>query len=234
MNATIHVPSIARCSSIAAALVALWLGATGCIIEGKIGDDPSGGGDEVDGHGESSGSFGTSTTTSGGGHTSSPPQATTDASGGEDSSAGSVCGDVLPEVALEVCGVMLVSPVPDGPFFHEIVECEGGASVEVVSGEDPQLWFHGECLCSVMGCGQAIGGGTSTTGGDTDTSETDGDTEDPDGCGPFPPGDGGFTCTCEMCSIDVTNVDGQWLDDEADLETICECMCGGAGCGAPL
>lgn len=60
--------------------------------------------------------------------------------------------------------------------------------------------------------------------------ETDGD---PDGCGSFPPGDGGFTCVCEMCSIDVDDVDAAWVEGEADLSMICECMCGGAGCGSP-
>ena len=37
-----------------------------------------------------------------------------------------------------------------------------------------------------------------------------------------------------MCSIDVTHVDAAWVEDEADLQGICECMCGGTGCGLPL
>lgn len=211
----------------------------GCIIDAKIGDDPVGGSDEAT-HGETEGLE--SSTSSSPGYTSGPEPGTASAtttggnpgtvsatSHGDASASATSSGDtetgVDQDTALELCGVVVVPPVPGGPLYQEGIECELGCTVDLESSEPTGLYEQGQCVCDAMACGELFGGTTGELPGDTET--------EPDGCGPFPAGDGGFTCVCEMCSIDVTNVDAAWVEGEADLQAICECMCGGAGCGAP-
>jgi hypothetical protein len=243
-------PSRAR-SSLAALSTLLLASLGGCVIDAKIGDDPLS--DEGDGE-TTQGDVETTSTTSNGytsgaepgeddatttfgpgsasvtSTTEGPPTAT---SAGEDEGGTATGGTgVDPESALALCGVEVVPPVPDGPLYIEGIMCAGDCFLQVESAVELDLLeTYGDCLCEAMACGP-VTGGTTTTGplpGDTDT-----DSGDPDGCGDFPDGDAGFTCTCEMCSIDVTNVDAAWVEGEADLEAICECMCGGAGCGLPI
>lgn len=219
--------------------------AGGCIIDAKIGDDPLGdslgdsgegttqgdtqtlyedGGTTVDPSYTSGGEPGTASAT-----TAGPGTATATATSGSD--GGSMSGTTGPgpgvdqDTALELCGVVVVPPEPGGPLYQEGIECELGCTVDLESGEPTGLYEQGQCVCDAMACGELFGGTTGELPGDTET--------EPDGCGSFPAGDGGFTCVCEMCSIDVTNVDAAWVEGEADLQAICECMCGGAGCGAP-
>lgn len=219
------------------------VGSLGCIIDAKIGDDPmSDGGETTSGETEqppleeSSTSVGNtsgvepgtaSATTSGG----NPGTASATSHG--DASATATSGDtengVDQDTALELCGVVVVPPGPGDSVYEDGIMCAGGCLVFVESAEPTNLLEQGECVCEAMGCGPLTGGTTGMPGG----SEDGGSGGEPDGCGPFPPGDGGFTCVCEMCSIDVTNVDAAWVEGGADLGAICECMCGGAGCGAP-
>lgn len=234
----------ARTSSFAAAVLLFAAPLGGCIIEGKIGDDPSESTDGSDDELESAGS----TTSDHQGPGSGADPATDSATsvgpdpsvgsisftgGGEDSGAGEDTGGsgVDPDTALELCGVVVIPPVGDEPYYEDGIMCADGCLVFVQSVEPTNLLEQGDCVCAAMECGPVVGG---TTGVPGSASDTDTDTGEPDGCGPFPPGDSGFTCACEMCSIDVTNIDPAWLDAEADLEAICSCMCGGAGCGMPL
>jgi hypothetical protein len=255
MNTFTNTPH-ARSYFIVTGLVSLLLGSLpGCYIDAKIGDDPEAGtgateddattsatgfsttmgstgapGDDIT---ATSGLPGTASvsTTSGG---SISITATGD-SAGEDITATGGGPGVDPETALELCGVEVTVPGPGDPVFETTILCAGGCVIPIVSVESTDFYSeYGECLCDAMDCGPP--GGTSTSSGgplpETESGSSDGG--EPDGCGPFPPGESGFTCSCEMCSIDVTSVDAEWLDIEADLETICECMCGGAGCGSPL
>jgi hypothetical protein len=241
MMLTSNVTLRAR-ASLVAALASLLGSLGGCIIDAKIGDDPLGGSEDTGGtdpsEGEStsttggpgtasvtSGAPGTAsaTTTSGGSPGSASVTSTTGSPGEDD-------GSTLD--ALEQCGVVVVPPEPDGPIYQEGIECEGGCQVDVESGEPTGIYELGDCVCMALGCGSVAGGTTGTSG--EPPGNTESDSGEPDGCGPFPDGDVGFTCSCEMCSIDVTNVDAAWLENEADLEVICECMCGGAGCGSPV
>lgn len=217
----------------------LVLGLPSCIIEGKIGDDP---GDEDDGSHEGSASGSaepeTTTSTSGGAGHSSAALTTSGAvsdTAGEDVGTvgvGPDCGSVPTELALDACGVVLVPPEPDEPVYYAGVECEGGVNVDVVSSQDPMLYAYGDCLCAVLDCGQPVGGstGSPTAGGweETDTGEP------PDACGPYPPGDDQLICSCETCSVVRTNLDPDWLANEADTYEVCDCLCGAAGCGAPI
>lgn len=205
----------------------------GCIIDAKIGDDPLGGSEDTTA-GETESVESTTTTTSAGytsgaepGNsgtaTAAPPSEDDGGSGSSVSATGAgPSPGVDQDTALEQCGVVVVPPEPGGPLYQEGIECELGCSVDLESGEPIGLYDQGQCVCDAMACGELGGGTTGELPGDTDG--------EPDGCGPFPVGDGGFTCVCEMCSIDVTNVDATWVEDEADLNAICECMCGGAGC----
>lgn len=226
----------ARASFLALGLAGLSLALPGCIIEGKIGDDPQGdegAGDvtatssvETAGSGpyDTDGSMGTL------GHTSaSPPTATSGAF--EDS--GAACGPLVDAAtAVELCGVPVIPPQPGDPVFQEGVVCEGGSSIDVQTTVITGIFDYAECLCWAVECSHPTGG--TTSGPDLPDPAGSESGDPPDGCGPFPPGEAEFTCSCEMCSIDVTSVDADWLDGEADLEAICECMCGGAGCGMPL
>lgn len=208
----------------------------GCIVPGNIGDDPlSGDGatTAASGSGEESGvdpsatSAGSITATSA--STVSTVSTVTTAVGSDDNGGGTV-GPLDQDAALAYCGVPITEPIPDGPIYYEGVECTGGCTIDLILGEWVDLVGYGECLCSVMGCGDLGGSGTvSTAGGSATEGSTGGGP--PDTCGPFPPGMGSFTCSCEMCSIEVNDVDFEWLDTEADLEAICACMCGNAGCG---
>lgn len=227
----------ARASFVTAGVAGLL---SGCFIDAKIGDDPeSGSAGTTD-----SGDEGESTTTvfPGEGSGSASATSTTSTTGGEPSASATATGPgpnpVDQDTALELCGVEVVPIEPGGPEYYEGVECSEGCSIDIQTSVPSGIYEHGECLCEAIACGEPIGGTTSEGGDvptdtetDTETGETDGD---PDGCGPFPDGNAGFTCSCEMCSIDVNDVDAAWLDGEADLEAICECMCGGAGCGAPV
>jgi hypothetical protein len=225
-----------RASLVVAGLASL-LG--GCVIEAKIGDDPDAGGD-TGGSPESAEESSTTEwpdTSAGPG----PDAASATSSGPGSASVTSTSADdttsgpgVDPETALALCEVSVVPPQPGDPVYYEGIMCADGCQLEIVTSVYVDLFVeYGECLCDAMGCGPLSGG--SSTGDVPPGRETDGETGgDPDGCGPFPGGDSGFTCTCEMCSIAVTNVDGAWVETEADLEGICECMCGGAGCGSPV
>ncbi len=212
----------------AVGLVVLLGALPSCYVDAKIGNDPESDSsrDDDDDHGHASDV--TTDPTAGPGATSgqSGPATATVTSAGEDTGG----GGLDPETALEVCGVVVVPPEPGQPLFQEGIECSGGCNIDVQSSQQVNLYDFGECLCAAMDCGQ-LGGGTtgSLPGDDTDTA-TGGE---PDGCGPFPSGEGQFTCECEMCSIDVTNVDATWVEEEADLPSVCACMCGGAGCGSP-
>lgn len=224
----------------------------GCIIDAKIGDDPlSDGGETTQGEteqpppeessttafpGYTSGSEpGTaSATTTGGNPGTASATSQGDASAtatATATSAGDTEGGVDQDTALEQCGVVVVPPEAGDPVYEEGIMCGDGCLIFVESAEPTNLYEQGECVCEAMACGP-LAGGTSGGPGGSDGGDTDSGGE-PDGCGPFPPGDGGFTCVCEMCSIDVTNVDAAWVEGGADLGAICECMCGGAGCGAP-
>lgn len=241
--------SYSRLGLAAVAVASLSFG--GCIIPGNIGDDPNSSDDDgsesassdtgyaTHGHtganpmdaGEST----TTTTTGGlptatsgvtvsGGVTTDPtdPSATVD--GGNPTA-----GPLSEEEALEACGVPIVEPVPDGPLYTEAVACAGGCEIQIDTAEIVDLVEYGVCLCDAMDCGPPVGG-TVTTSEPVGT----GTGGEPDGCGPFPPGAQTFTCDCEMCSIDVNDVDNTWLENEADLEAICACMCGNTGCGLPV
>ncbi|MCA9707099.1 MAG: hypothetical protein KDK70_14700 [Myxococcales bacterium] len=220
------IPSRRLVSFTSLGLVVLTLGA--CVIPGTVGDDPE--------PGDTASSTGPVTDTESPGFTSAEPGTSSAASvsGGVTTEfPGTDGGDATdgaldPEAALDACGVP-VEVSPGGPYV-EYVECSGGCVIEVEAEEPPNLFDYGDCLCAVMQCGQYIGGGGTgpATGEDTGTGEP------PDGCGPFPPGTESFTCTCEICSIDVNDVDSAWLANEADLEGICACMCGNTGCGMPL
>lgn len=219
-------------------LVALTFG--GCIIPGNVGDDPSSGDDDIGG---------SSTTTGPGtgsqGHTSASTIPTTATSGGSFTASGDgnsasevdggdpTVGPLTEEEALDYCGVPQPPISPGGPNYVEIVECSEGCSIQVESDEGVDLFMYGACLCDAMDCGPLAGG---TVGGNASVGDTEADTDSggPDGCGPFPPGMETFTCDCEMCSIDVNDVDSSWLQNEADLEGICACMCGNTGCGLPV
>lgn len=222
-----------RASLVAAGLASL-LG--GCIIDAKIGDDPVAGTDTTDTDGEEEGSA----TGDLPGHTSGAEPGTASATTHEpgDDDGGATVGDeggsgsesgADPETALELCEVPVIPPGPDDPLFIESVMCADGCIVTTESAVELDLYLeYGQCLCEAMGCGPVSGGGT----GMEDPGQTDGG-GDPDGCGDFPDGDASFTCACETCSIVVGDVDAAWLESEADLGPICECMCGGAGCGLP-
>lgn len=237
-----------RVSLVVAGLASL-LG--GCVIDAKIGDDPMAGedGGATDGGeststtafpGHTSAEPGEDSATVGGSPGSASATSTSGApgedSGGDDSasvsaSASGTFPDVDPQTALELCEVPIVPPGPDDPVIIESVLCDGGCLIEVeTSVEVDLLDEYGQCLCEAMDCGPAVGG-TSTSEGPVDTDTGGGD---PDGCGDFPDGEQGFICDCEMCSIVVSDVDAAWLETEADLEAICACMCGGAGCGLPI
>lgn len=219
----------------------------GCIIDAKIGNDPLGGEStqgDTEGYEESStsafpgytsGEPGTATATSAGPGSDGggPITATATSATSTATSSGDTEGPVDVDAALEICGVEVVPPEPGGPLYQEGIECSGGCQVDIESGVFVNLYeLYGECLCEVLGCGPASG--SSTTGeAPTDDGGSSSSGGEPDGCGMFPPGDGSFTCACEMCSIDVTEVDAAWAEG-ADLQTICECMCGGAGCGSPV
>lgn len=229
-NTTLRSPAFLVVVGLASLLGSLG----GCIIDAKIGDDPLGGSEAGTTHGDTEGgpedssttAFpGTASATSAGPGTATA--STTSAGDGGSVSATGAGPGVDPETALELCGVVVVPPVPGEPFYQEGILCELGCVVDVVSAEATGIADEetGQCVCEAMACGDMSAGTTGSLPGDTDG--------EPDGCGPFPPGDGGFTCACEMCSIDVTNVDATWVEGEADLPAICECMCGGAGCGAP-
>ncbi|MEM9456537.1 MAG: hypothetical protein AAGF11_20335 [Myxococcota bacterium] len=235
--------SYSRLGLAAVAVASLSLG--GCIIPGNIGDDPNSSDDDASesassdaGKAETGSMFPTTTTTSagsvsatsgvtitvsGGVTTESPdPSATVD--GGNPTA-----GPLSEEEALEACGVPIVEPEPGGPLYIEAVECAQGCGIQIDTAEIVDLWEYGMCLCDALDCGPPVGG-TVTTSEPVGTG-TDGE---PDGCGPFPPGAQAFTCDCEMCSIDVNDVDAIWLENDADLETICACMCGNTGCGLPV
>lgn len=216
------------------------LGSLGCIIDAKIGDDPmSDGGETTQGETESPpeetstsafpgytsgaepGTASATTTTAG-----EPGTASATSGSPTMTSAGEDDGSTLD--ALEQCGVVVVPPEPGGPLYQEGIECEDGCQVDVESAEPTGIYEQGECICEALGCGSLGGGTTGTTGEPGDTESP------PDGCGPFPDGQESFICGCEMCSIVVNDVDAAWLAGEADLQAICECMCGGAGCGAPV
>lgn len=218
----------------------LFLGMTafslgGCILPGSVGEDPDSGDEDA----------GSTSSTSGGGsngHTSANPSGTggpgttiptVSVSVGEvDSGSPTTAGPLTEEEALDYCGVPEVEPPPEGPVYLEEVVCGEGCSVQVESAGGIDLIDYGECLCTAMDCGPFAGG---TVGGPVDETDTDTDTDgEPDGCGPFPPGAETFTCTCEICSIDVNDVDATWLANEANLEGICACMCGNTGCGLPV
>lgn len=241
----------ARASLVVAGLASL-LG--GCVIEAKIGDDPVSDGDTTGGDTES---LEETSTTAFPGYTSAGEDTTTNGAPGTASvtSTTSVPGDddgvdvddgddgdvsttgvfpgVDPEDALELCEVPVVPPGPDDPVIIESVLCDGGCLIEIETAVEVGLLDeYGQCLCEALSCGPAVGG-TSTTEGPVGT-EGDSDSGDPDGCGEFPDGEEGFICECEMCSIAVNDVDAAWLQNEADLSAICECMCGGAGCGLPI
>ncbi|MEM9458324.1 MAG: hypothetical protein AAGF11_29375 [Myxococcota bacterium] len=209
----------------------------GCIIPGNIGNDPlsdDGASTVASGSGEESGVDPSATSADSITATSAGPVGTvstvTTYVGSEDT-GGDTVGPLDQAAALAYCGVPIVEPFPGGPVYYEGIECTGGCTIDLVLGEWVDLFGYGECLCSVMACGDLGGSGTTspTVGGSATEGTTDGGP--PDTCGPFPAGMGSFTCNCEMCSIEVNNVDFEWLDTEADLGTICACMCGNAGCG---
>jgi hypothetical protein len=246
MNTFTKTPH-ARAYLVVTGLVSLLLASVpGCYIDAKIGDDPEAGtGESEDESATSStttGSTGTPgddiTATSGLPGTASVSTtsgsvtitATSDSAGDDITVTGG--GPVDPETALEICGVEVIPPEPDGSIWYSGIICNGGCVLDVESAVEIDLTQWGECLCEAMGCG-TLGGGTTGSGSEPPATGTS-DGGEPDGCGELPPGEAGFTCSCEMCSIDVNSVDGEWIETEADLETICECMCGGAGCGSPL
>jgi hypothetical protein len=222
-----------RSSAFVVISVSLLFGSlSGCYIDAKIGNDPEGDTEQAtEGEGSTTAFPGTAsaTSTSGTVTATSATFTTADPSATTFGSTGMVPVDQ--ETALELCGVVVVPPEPGGPLFYEGLECHGGCVIDLESGEPIGLYAAGQCVCDAMDCGE-LGGGTT---GELPGRETDSTTGgEPDGCGPFPPGESGFTCTCEVCSIEVTNIDAEWLASEADLEVICECMCGGAGCGSPI
>lgn len=231
-------------SSFTAGLVALLVGPLGgCVIEAKIGDDPEGDSDTGDtdsatsdgGTGSPGNTSGAEPGTASATTTGANPGSASFTTAGEDSAtaeedSGNPGPGVDEDTALALCGVIVMPPEPGDPVYEDGIMCADGCLIFVESTEPTNLLEQGDCVCEAMGCGPLTGGTSGGPGGST--SDTDGG--DPDGCGPFPPGEAGFTCVCEMCSIDVTNVDAGWVEGEADLATICECMCGGAGCGSPV
>ncbi|MCX4242001.1 hypothetical protein [Paraliomyxa miuraensis] len=237
MNAGITHAHLVCSARSTLALATLWLASLGCIFEGKVGDEPGGG------TGEDSDVWGSgvieSSTSMGPGHSSAPPEP----GGTMTSTTGMSCGDVDGATALALCGIVLMEPEPGAPIFHEGIECEGGGTLDVVVGAQVHLFANGECLCTAMGCGDPIGGTTGSFPGEdswgtgdatTDATATAGDTTGgTDACGPYPPGTESYVCGCETCSAVLTNVDEQWLFEDADLGAVCECMCGWAGCGMP-
>jgi len=239
----------ARAFFVTAGLAGLLGSLGGCIIDAKIGDDPEGdaGTTGDSGEGESSTTFfpgytsgaesGTSSTSTGSPGSASATS-TTSTTGGEPSASATATGPgpgVDQDAALELCGIEVVPPEPESPVYYEGVECSEGCSIDIVTSVWIGIWDYSECLCAAMACGEPTGGTTSDGGEVPTDTETETDTGgEPDGCGPFPDGNADFTCSCEMCSIDVNDVDAAWLEGEADLEVICECMCGGAGCGSPV
>lgn len=227
MNIVTKPPRARSSSSFAVGLVVLLGSLPGCYIDAKIGDDPEGGSAGTT-DADTIGAQTTATTSPG--NTSGPPGMSTTSTTGGDPSASEGTAGVSPEMALELCGAVVVPPEPGGPVYNEGIVCSGGCAIDVESSVMVGLFELGECLCDAILCGDLVGGTTGELPGDG----TDSTTGEPDGCGPFPPGAGEFTCSCEMCSIDVTSVDAVWIDSEADLPTICECMCGGAGCGSPV
>jgi hypothetical protein len=243
---TSKTPLRARASFVVLAGLASLLG--GCVIEAKIGDDPEDDGGTI-GETESPPLEATSTTSTSGytsgaepgddsattsGGSSASVTATTSAPGEDSAAEDSASGAALDvggshEDALEQCEVPVVTPLPGDPVILESVLCDGGCLIEIETAVEVGLLDeYGECLCEALSCGPVVGG-TSTSEGPVDT-----DSGEPDGCGEFPDGEESFICDCEMCSIVVNDVDGAWVEGEADLQGICECMCGGAGCGLPV